>query len=99
MFTITGGDENHRKAFLDLLMELTNDGMKFTDEELREEVDTMMIAVSIVTEDASIILLIFKNWFFVTFTVQGNDTTASVNTFAILMLASHPEIQVSFTIF
>lgn len=26
-------------------MELSDDGKKFTDEELREEVDTMMIAV------------------------------------------------------
>ncbi|KAF7993854.1 hypothetical protein HCN44_011123 [Aphidius gifuensis] len=56
-----------RKAFLDLLMELSNNGIKFTDEELREEVDTMMIA--------------------------GNDTTASVNCFVILMLANYPEIQ------
>ncbi|KAJ8672685.1 hypothetical protein QAD02_003945 [Eretmocerus hayati] len=59
--------EGSRKAFLDLLMELTHEGTKFTDEELREEVDTMMIA--------------------------GNDTTASVNCFVLLMLASHPQIQ------
>ncbi|XP_058806266.1 cytochrome P450 4C1-like [Phymastichus coffea] len=59
--------EVKRKAFLDLLMELSHEGAKFTDEELREEVDTMMIA--------------------------GNDTTATVNCFVMLMLASHPEIQ------
>lgn len=58
-----------RKAFLDLLMELSNEGTKLTDEELREEVDTMMIA--------------------------GNDTTATVNTFVIFMLANFPDIQVS----
>nr|ARN17935.1 cytochrome P450-12 [Cephus cinctus] len=58
---------NQRKAFLDLLMELSNNGTKFTDEELREEVDTMMIA--------------------------GNDTTATVNCFALLMMANFPEIQ------
>lgn len=60
-------NKTHWKPFLDLLMELSDDGKKFTDEELREEVDTMMIA--------------------------GNDTTASVNSFVMLMLASYPEIQ------
>ncbi|XP_015126718.1 cytochrome P450 4C1 [Diachasma alloeum] len=60
-------DTKPRKAFLDLLMELSNEGTKFTDEELREEVDTMMIA--------------------------GNDTTASVNSFVMLMLANYPEVQ------
>lgn len=49
-------------------MELSHEGAKLTDSELREEVDTMMIA--------------------------GNDTTASVNTFVLLMLAIHPEVQV-----
>ncbi|XP_011315522.1 cytochrome P450 4C1 [Fopius arisanus] len=56
-----------RKAFLDFLMELSHEGTKFTDEELREEVDTMMIA--------------------------GNDTTASVNAFVMLMLGNFPDVQ------
>ncbi|XP_012281037.1 cytochrome P450 4C1 [Orussus abietinus] len=60
-------DGLRRKIFLDMLMELSHEGTKFTDEELREEVDTMMIA--------------------------GNDTTATVNCFAMLMLASFPEVQ------
>ncbi|XP_046734901.1 cytochrome P450 4C1-like [Diprion similis] len=59
--------EYRRKAFLDLLMELTHNEEIFTDDELREEVDTMMIA--------------------------GNDTTAIINCFVILMLASHPNVQ------
>ncbi|XP_046607278.1 cytochrome P450 4C1-like [Neodiprion virginianus] len=59
--------EFRRKAFLDLLMELTHNGEKFTDDELREEVDTMMLA--------------------------GNDTTAIVNSFVMLMLASYPNVQ------
>ncbi|KAK0177782.1 hypothetical protein PV328_001794 [Microctonus aethiopoides] len=56
-----------RKAFLDLLIELSNEEMKFSNEELREEVDTMMGA--------------------------GHETSASLATFAILMLANFPEIQ------
>ncbi|XP_043277718.1 uncharacterized protein [Venturia canescens] len=62
-----GQGSTTRKAFLDLLMELSNDGTKFTEQELEDEVNTMMIA--------------------------GNDTTATVNTFVLLMLASHPEVQ------
>ncbi|KAK0082684.1 hypothetical protein PV325_010025 [Microctonus aethiopoides] len=56
-----------RKAFLDLLIELSNEEMKFSNEELREEVDTMMGA--------------------------GHETSASLATFAILMLANFSEIQ------
>ncbi|XP_048506607.1 cytochrome P450 4C1-like isoform X2 [Athalia rosae] len=56
-----------KKAFLDLLMELSHNGAGFTDIELREEVDTMIVA--------------------------GNDTTATINSFVLLMLASHPDVQ------
>lgn len=35
-----------RKTFLQQLIELSEAGANFTDEELREEVDTFMIAVS-----------------------------------------------------
>nr|UZE89834.1 cytochrome P450 CYP4XH1 [Chrysoperla zastrowi sillemi] len=52
-----------RKAFIQLLMETSD----FTDEEIRNEVDTM--------------------------TVAGNDTTATVNSFTLLLLAMYPDIQ------
>lgn len=43
---IAAQNKNRKKAFLDLLMEMSHDGTKFTDEEVRNEVETMMAAVS-----------------------------------------------------
>ena len=48
-------------------MELSHEGKKFTDEELREEVDTMMIAVSQINFYKE--LIIFKIFFLITLTL------------------------------
>lgn len=58
-----------RKAFLDLLFEYTKqEGQTWTDQELNDEVSTMMIA--------------------------GNDTTATVACFTMMMLGIHKHYQV-----
>ncbi|XP_068989721.1 cytochrome P450 4C1-like isoform X1 [Neodiprion pinetum] len=54
---------SERKAFLDLLMQLTDDKMKFSDSELREEVDTMIAAGSDTTSNTvSFVMLMLASY-------------------------------------
>jgi cytochrome P450 len=41
---------NKRKAFLDLLIEFSTGDNKLTDEEIRDEVNTFMVAVNFVSQ-------------------------------------------------
>lgn len=99
-----------REAFLDYFLRLSREGDdKWSDEELRDEVSTLMVAVSNkskipilimtygpVSSTTNIcklysILLLCRD---VDFISQGYDSTSFTNSFVLLMLASHPDIQV-----
>lgn len=75
------------KTFLDLLFELTECGDKFTNEQLRNEVNTFLIAVSEEIFVGFMIIIFFK----------GADTTASAIGFLFITLGMFPEFQVSST--
>ncbi|XP_033217287.1 cytochrome P450 4C1-like isoform X2 [Belonocnema kinseyi] len=65
--SVTSTFLGQRKPFLDLLLELSDNEKKLSNEEIREEVDTMLFG--------------------------GHDTTATIISFVLLMLALHPDIQ------
>nr|QZM07480.1 cytochrome P450 monooxygenase CYP349R1 [Lasioderma serricorne] len=56
-----------RKALLDYLIELSEESSKFTDDEIVDEVNTIIVA--------------------------GNDSTATMNSFTLVMLGMHQDIQ------
>lgn len=77
---------------MDTLLELNDAGANFSDEEIRDEVVTMLIGVSkklITFQIYDAISLEYIN------KLQGSETSAITNCFCLLMLAMHPEIQVS----
>lgn len=75
-----------KKAFLDMLLEATVDGKLLGNEEIREEVDTFMFAVSFcLKSDCNIIIQHLS--------LQGHDTTTSAISFILYNLAKHPDIQ------
>lgn len=77
------------KTFLDLLLELTEEGEIFTNDQLRDEVNTFLIGVSL--NSHTLIHLVITEFFF----MQGSDTTTSVMGFVGITLGMFPDLQVN----
>lgn len=82
--------EKRLKVFLDTLLDLNDAGANFTNDEIRDEVVTMMIGVSIYfeTRESKNRLQNCKINF------QGSETSGITVCFCLLMLAIHQDIQV-----
>lgn len=79
--------EKKRQAFLDLLMEAGQNGSILTDEEVKEQVDTIMFEVGMRSR-------YFGGPFsFRHSSSQGHDTTAAASSFFLSMMGCHPDIQ------
>lgn len=69
------------------MLEVSEAGRRFTQEELKDEVQTLISAVSVVdhkcTQETSTICLL-----------KGSDTIAGTVSFVLMMLGMHPKIQV-----
>ncbi|KAL0100478.1 hypothetical protein PUN28_019659 [Cardiocondyla obscurior] len=84
--------EKKRQAFLDLLMEAGQNGSVLTDEEVKEQVDTIMFEVSVHRRERLCISkkAVFGKLFYLS---QGHDTTAAASSFFLSVMGCHPDIQ------
>ncbi|KAH1021970.1 hypothetical protein HUJ04_011450 [Dendroctonus ponderosae] len=78
--------EKKRLAFLDFMIEASQtSGTKLTDEEIKEEVDTIMFEVFFASDRCRTCGKEFN--------LQGHDTTAAGSSFVLSMLGVHQDVQ------
>lgn len=81
-------------VFLDLLFESSHEEGKYSQQDIRDEINTMIIAVILIYYIFYKVGLLNKIEEKYLFFFQGSDTTTTTISFVFLMLASFPDIQV-----
>lgn len=73
------------KSFLELILEMTNEGVKFSEQDCIDEVTTFLVGVSYFKAH----VLSLRTYLY----VQGSDTTSTTLGFTLLALGMFSEIQ------
>lgn len=81
------GDNGYKKreVFLNLLLQIKDEGVPLSNEDIREEVDTFMFEVKVVLKCFDYVMFFFC--------YQGHDTISSALSFILFEIANHPEVQ------